>query len=144
MLNETLLDRAEFNYVTALKAYKYSLGDERDLNIVGYLLQQSTELVIKHVLECNGIRYAHSYIIEDLIDDAMSKGCHLAFTEQFYDFTPAISKWESKTRYIKNYTLAQKQIEKGFVLIKEFLLMNGASNDKLKLPEVKLKDISAF
>lgn len=64
--------------------------------------------------------------------------------EGFYDFSPAISKWEAKTRYIKNYTLTLKQINRGFVFVKQLLLNNGAQEELLKLQERKLRDITSF
>ena len=67
--DETLLDRAASNFRIALKNYRDSLGDERELNYVGYWLQQATELCIKHHLELNGIRYSHTHDIEDLLDE---------------------------------------------------------------------------
>lgn len=141
---ESLLDIAISNYRNALKQYKYSYGDERELNYVGYLLQQCVELTIKHFLEINGIKYPHSHVIEDLLDLVQQTQTPCLFSEQFYDFSPAITKWESKTRYIKDYLLTQHQIERGFGLIKQFLTSNGVSEESLKLKECKVFDISAF
>lgn len=44
MDNETLLNIAERNYRSARKFAKLYNGDEGELNIMGYLLQQSAEL----------------------------------------------------------------------------------------------------
>jgi HEPN domain-containing protein len=120
MENETLLDIAKVNFRLALKTYKYSTGDERELNYVGYFLQQATELCIKHVLEINGIKYPGTHSIDDLLD--LGQGI-VKYSDEFYNFSPAITKWESKSRYIKNYLLADKQVQNGFALIKGFLLI---------------------
>lgn len=141
MKDETLLDIAAYNYRSALKNYRIVTGDERELNTVGYLLQQSVELCIKHNLEVNGIRYAHSHIIEDLLDEA--EGC-VVFTEEFYNFAPALTRWEAKSRYIKNYKLHQKQIERAFPLVKQFLVSNGVVSQDLVYSPVSVRDISAF
>lgn len=131
MRGDTLLEKAEGNFRFAVKNYHTLSGDELELNIIGYLLQQSAELAIKHVLEINGIRYEKTHQIEDLIDSCEDKDIPLQYTEEFYNFAPAITKWESKTRYIKSYVVAKKQIDRGFVLVKEFLLANGASEENL-------------
>lgn len=144
MSGETLLNRAIYNYKQALKVFKYSTGDERDMNFVGYLLQQCTELSIKHFLEVNGIRYSHTHSIEDLLDECDKNNVFIQYSEEFYLFSPAISKWESKTRYIKDYILSKRQVIVGFKLIKEFLISNGVKEQELKLPEIQLQDISAF
>lgn len=57
MSDETFLDKAVSNYRLAVKNYVCLIGDERELNLVGYLLQQSLEVAIKHFLEISGIRY---------------------------------------------------------------------------------------
>lgn len=144
MKEETLLDIAASNYRAALKQYKYATGDERELNYVGYLLQQSTELCIKHCFEMSGEKYPHTHAIEDLLDEADQLKIIITIPEGMYDFSPAISKWEAKTRYIKNYTLAVKQIERGFTLIKRFLQVNGVTEEQLQLKECGLRNISGF
>lgn len=140
MKNETLLDRALFNFRQATLTYMYSTGDERELNIVGYFLQQCVELTIKHFLEISGVRYSHSHIIEDLLDTCDSANISINYSSEFYDFAPAISKWESKTRYIKNYLVSKKQIDRGFNLIQDFLLSNGVKQQELNTPRLRLRE----
>lgn len=142
--DETLLDRAASNFRMALKNYRDSTGDERELNYVGYLLQQATELSIKHVLEINGIRYLHSHSIEDLIDECDENCVELKRSDEFYNFAPAISKWESKTQYIKNYIVAERQIRTGFKLIREFLIKNGVCEKDLELQKVITRKLDMF
>lgn len=144
MKDETLLDIAVSNYRTALKNYRDSTGDEREFNYVGYFLQQATELCIKHCLEMNGIRYSHTHDIEDLLDECDETGTEISYTEEFYNFAPAISKWESKTRYIKNYKLAERQVRQGFKLIHQFLVSNGANESDLQLTVVVPRKLDMF
>ena len=141
MRNETLLQIAEYNYRTAALNFKYTTGDDRELNMVGYLLQQATELCIKHNLELAGVRYPTIHNVEDLLD---TSGDCVVFSDEFYDFAPAISKWEAKTRYIKNYRLSQRQIERGFKLIRQFLLDNGSCEENLKLPKMTERKMDLF
>ncbi len=132
MNNETLFDRAEGNFRYAVRNYSLFSGDELELNFIGYSLQQSAELAIKHLMEINGIRYEKTHQIEDLLDTCEAESIPIRYTEDFYNFAPAISRWESQTRYIKNYRLAKRQVEKGIKLIREFLIINGASEEDLK------------
>lgn len=136
---ETLLDKAAGNYRIAVKLNKMFAGDELELNSIGYNLQQATELCIKHFLEINGFRYSHTHDIEDLLDECESCGVPIRVTDTFYDFAPAITKWESKTRYIKNYHLARRQVERGLKLVHDFLIDNGATEDML-MPIMKIPD----
>jgi HEPN domain-containing protein len=141
MKNETLLDIAIFNYRMALKNYRDMIGDERELNVVGYFLQQAAELCIKHHMEINGIKYNKTHIIEDLLDDAKDS---VKFADEFYNFAPAITRWEARGRYIKNYVLEKKQIDKGMILVRDFLLENNVTEKDLKLAQIQLQDISVF
>ena len=131
--NETLLDIAIRNYRIALTILRYCADDEGNLNIAGYHLQQATELCIKHYLEINGVRYLHTHSIEDLLDECERSGVAIHCTDTFYDFSPAITKWGSNTRYIKNYRLSLRQIQRGLQLIKDFMCSNGVSEDELSI-----------
>lgn len=113
-----------------LNYQKYYTGDEGELNSIGYFLQQSAELCIKYCMGVAGIRYEHTYVIEDFLDRC---GDSCNYTEDFYNFAPAITKMESKTRYIKNYRLAARQVQKAFKLIRELLLTNGSTEYALEL-----------
>ena len=88
-------------------------------------MQQSAELCIKHCMEVAGIKYEHTCVIEDLLD-CCDGSCN--YTEDFYNFAPAITKMESKTRYIKNYRLAARQVQKAFKLIRERELQDYRGN----------------
>lgn len=113
-----------------LNYQKYYTGDEGELNSIGYFLQQSAELCIKYCMGVAGIRYEHTYVIEDFLDRC-DDSCN--YTEDFYNFAPAITKRESKTRYIKNYRLAARQVQKAFKLIRKLLLTNGSTEYALEL-----------
>ena len=139
MKEETLLDKAAGNYRIAVKLDKMFAGDELELDSIDYNLQQATELCIKHFLEVNGFRYSHTYDIEELLDECESCGVQIRITDTFYDFAPAITKWESKTRYIKNYHLAKRQVERGLKLVHDFLIDNGVTEDML-MPVMKVTD----
>ena len=72
---ETLLDIAKRNLVTAETMLKLVEADDGYLNVVGYHAQQAIELAIKHYLEIHGIRYPMTHDISQLTarisDDAM-------------------------------------------------------------------------
>ena len=90
------------------------------------------------------IRYAKTHVIEDLLDECELQNVPITFSQEFYCFSPAITKWESKTRYIKNYVLTKRQIENGFRLIKEFLLSNGVNSGALELSKALTDKMNCF
>ena len=60
---ETLLDIARRNLVTAKTMMKLVDADDGYLNVVGYHAQQAIELSIKHYLETHGIKYPMTHDI---------------------------------------------------------------------------------
>lgn len=132
-MNETLLDRAHKNYIKAVYIFNCDDGDEFNLNLSGYLLQQATELCLKHVLELTGIKYPLKHEIEMLLQVIPQNQQYMFKSIDI--FAPVISTWESKTRYIKNYYLARKTITDIMPLVKETLdnITNYYSNPINKL-----------
>ena len=116
MRNETLLDRAFSNFKAAEANWKLIGEDDFFINLSGYLLEQSLELFIKHQLEINGGKYPHTHDLPTLVNLLNSADDLLG--EKLQLFAGTITTWESKTRYIKNYFLEKRNVEKGFELIK--------------------------
>ena len=106
MSNDTLLDIAKSNLESAKLLYRYKTDDEIRLNTVGYLLQQSIELALKHHLELNGIEYPRTHDIDSLL--AL---CAEGEFEELEPWAETITAMESKTRYIKNYRLAVRKVD---------------------------------
>ncbi|MDY3296438.1 HEPN domain-containing protein [Selenomonas sp.] len=107
---ETLLDIARRNLVTAKTMMKLVDADDGYLNVVGYHAQQAIELSIKHYLETHGIKYPMTHDISQLTaripDDAMEP------FEGIENSAANITNMEAKTRYIKNYRLSRRIVEK--------------------------------
>ena len=128
---ETLYDRAKSNYKFACKNFEFKTDDEFRLNLVGYLLQQAIELHLKHLLELNGIRYPKTHNIEELLYVLLEEveGGREYFLPSDLNtlelFAGTITSWESKTRYIKNFFVEERQIKKGISLIGSILKTYG-------------------
>lgn len=129
MKAETLYDRAASNLKMAELNYKFITDDPFQLNLVGYLLQQATELLLKHYLEINAVNYPYTHDIKALISAIESNKIELKFPDNFYLFSDTLTKWEAKSRYIKNYFLERKEIEIGFKIVKELFELNPFSVD---------------
>lgn len=140
-MSETLLDRALRNFKAAQVNYQYRTDDEFFLNLTGYLLQQATELALKHVLEINGIKYPRTHNIDELLGLLpVSLGYRL---DNLFMMSGTITNWESKSRYIKNYFLEERQIELGFSVVEEFLRDVGVShlNDSVSANKVSCMEL---
>ena len=118
---ETLLDKAYINYLTSSHLYTLSLDDDAYINIIAYHLQQALELAIKFVLEQNGVEYPRTHDIEQLVLIANKENVDLKLTEYIDDHQETFSSWEAKTRYVLNYYVDIKKIEKSLPEVKSYL-----------------------
>lgn len=118
-MTETLLDRAIKNYGVAKTMYNSIGDDDIYINWTGYLLQQSTELCIKHMLEVSGIDYPLTHNISKLVSMLSDKE-KILFKPIMLSLD-GITSWEAKTRYVKNFRLEFDSINLIMPLIKEVL-----------------------
>lgn len=140
-MGETLRDRALKNYEVAKKLFDCRMLDEIYLNDSGYKLQQSFELYLKHLLEINSIKYPCTHDISILIDILSKEHITIHDDVDIVDklemLAGTITTWESKTRYIKNFRVTEKELLHGFRLITKLLNIDGSDDivsttDKLK------------
>ena len=111
--NETLFDKAKQNLKVAESIYStIAINDEAYLNYVGYHIQQALELSIKYMLEMNGVNYPKTHDIDQLIRLANINNVELYLNEYIDDHSEMFSLWEARTRYILNYRLEKRKIER--------------------------------
>lgn len=110
--NITLLDKAYENLSAAKILLRQNSGDDLYCNIVAYLLQQAIELSIKYQFEQEGIKYPHEHDITILLQWGRKHGISAYVTDYIEDFSDMISNWESKTRYVTNYLVELRRIQK--------------------------------
>ena len=98
-----------------------AINDEAYLNYVGYHIQQALELSIKYVLEMNGVNYPKTHDIDQLIRLANINNVDLYLNEYIDDHSEMFSLWEARTRYILNYRLEKRKIERSLMETKSYL-----------------------
>ena len=122
MNNETLFDKAKQNLKVAESIYStIAINDEAYLNYVGYHIQQALELSIKYMLEMNGVNYSKTHDIDQLIRLANINNVDLYLNEYIDDHSEMFSLWEARTRYILNYRLEKRKIERSLMETKSYL-----------------------
>ena len=134
-MKETLLDRAFSNYKAFEINFSHKTDDEFFLNLSGYLLQQSTELSIKHLLEVAGIRYPKTHDIMSLINLVPDNKLYLVDGIKLY--ADVLTTWESKSRYIKNYFLEVDSINTIYPLVKSLLMSIRKDEDSNEKTDIK-------
>ena len=82
--------------------------DDGFTNIMGYHLQQTVELALKHVLEIHGIKYPRTHDISDLVMKIPEP--YRSITEEIDMRSREISHLEAETRYNKNYHASKELI----------------------------------
>lgn len=113
----TLYDIAKANYESAVHLYRHKTDDAILLNIVGYHLQQTVELALKHCLEVEGKAYPKTHDISDLLAHFSAA----ADWEALELLAPKITELEARTRYDKDFSANVKIVERVFAVARQFL-----------------------
>lgn len=116
---DTLLGFSEIDMYTADLMLKNLTGDERELNVIAYHLQQALEKCIKFQLEMKGINYTDTHDIGDLLNS--SRDIKVEMDINLRAELASMSSWEFKTRYIKGYRVGLKSIKQVMSLIQEHI-----------------------
>lgn len=119
--SKTLYDKALSNFNSANILLAHMGDDEEQLNIIAYHLQQTLELLIKDILESNGIEYPKTHDVEQLIAIANENNVDLKLNEYLKDHSEMFSQWESKSRYILGYLVEKKKIEQAVDALTEYI-----------------------
>lgn len=116
---DTLLGFSEIDMYTADLMLNNLTGDERELNVIAYHLQQALEKCIKFQLEMKGVQYEYTHNIGDLLDS--SRDVKVGMDINLRAELASITSWESKTRYIKGYRVELESIKQIMPLIQEHI-----------------------
>ena len=76
------------------------------------ILQQAVEIAIKYELSIHAVPYQKTHDITQLIQLANQNGVDLNLPEYIDDHSEMFTLWESRTRYIINYRLEKRKIER--------------------------------
>lgn len=120
MLANTYYDKALSNFKTARIIYKTAANDDEQLNIVGYHIQQSIELAIKHILAMHGMSFQKTHDLDQLIVLAKSNNIELYLPEYLQEKADVISLWETKTRYVIGFKVELNRIEKALIELERY------------------------
>lgn len=107
--NETLLDIAK-QHLKVAKAIEMSYpNDDGMINHIGYHIQQSIELSLKHILEIHNIKYPKTHEISDLI--ALVPACYQGCLSEIDQNSREITHLESDTRYLKSFYVSHELVK---------------------------------
>lgn len=137
--NETLLDKAEANIRVALLILTQDYDDAM-VNFAAYHVQQSYELMYKHILERNGIKYNFKHDIQQLLDSCISNNLIFPYNSYIADNADVITNMESKTRYIKNYSVSITTVKHAISAIRPLLETAKILNEAPSIQELHISD----
>lgn len=145
MNDETLLSRAVFNLEMAQYVLrKIDDGDERVLNTVGYNLQQSAELFLKHYLETESTGYPFPHDINLLIDLVEERGIEIQLPDDFKLVAGSLTEWEAKTRYVKNYVASRRAVLAAMSSIQNLFIENDITCNVIDVSKYTTRNITSF
>lgn len=110
---ENYFDFAIANLKCAKIIFDHSNGDEYQLNLSAFWIQQSIELAIKYILFENGIDTikTKTHSLPKLAEIAEKEKIDLYLTDYLLDRLDIITDWEAKTRYYLGYYVAHHNVE---------------------------------
>ena len=125
----SLYDIAALNFEAALHIYRIKDSDPAFLNIVGYHLQQSIEIALKHLLEVNGREIFRTHDIDDLL--VRTRDLFEDDDIELLEFlAPKITQFATSSKYDKNFLADIKLINK-IIDVADGLLKLIKSKDKI-------------
>lgn len=127
---ETLLDIAERNYNMAKALMNAEDDDEGFLCGIGFHLQQSIELAIKHFLLQESVRYGITNDITELISCASNNNVNIHISEYIAEHSEMFTSWESKARYTKGFRIELREIERAMIEVGNYLDICRKEYDK--------------
>ena len=108
--------------------------DDGFVNLMGYHLQQTIELALKHILETHGVKYPKTHEILDLIVLLPEK--YQSCTEKIKLRSREISHLEADTRYNKSYHASKELVNEVSDLAAE-LINNIKRLEKSEMKEIE-------
>lgn len=117
----TLFDKAAANYRSAAAILQLADGDEEQVNMAGYHLQQAVELALKYLLEMDGIEFPRVHDIDQLIRCGRENSVELCLTPYIEDHAEMFSQWEAKPRYILGYAIEAAKVERALREVDDYL-----------------------
>jgi HEPN domain-containing protein len=118
---QTLYDKAAANLSSARILFDYAGSDEEQLNIIGFHLQQAMELVLKYLLEQNGIEYPKTHDIDQLVRIGNEAQVDFRLPEYLEDHAEMLSQWEAKSRYVLGYAIEARKVERALQVVDDYL-----------------------
>lgn len=94
-------------------------GDEIDLNLASYHIEQALEKCIKFQLEMREVKYKWTQDLSTLVE--IKENISNAMPLELKAELGLIIAWESKTRYIKDYFLELRTINRVLPKVKAYL-----------------------
>lgn len=117
----TLYGKAAANFRSAKLLLDHANGDEEQLNLAGYHLQQALELTLKYLLEQDGVEYPKTHDIDQLIRIGNERGVDLRLSEYLTDHAEMFSMWEARSRYVLGYAIEARKLERALSEVDDYL-----------------------
>ena len=131
MKNDTLYDIGRNNLVV-VETLKGN-SDDAVVNFMAFHVQQAAELYVKHKLETMGLPYPKSHDISELLEQ-VPEDVREGWWRTLYAVADTITKYESKTRCVKGYSLGRKRVLEMYTLV--YNVYSGVDSEAIEAFEM--------
>lgn len=107
-----MLGRSNVVLEISQNCLKHITEDDAYMDMACFNAQQALELLLKHIIECNGIQAPKTHDIDDLIIYAETAGFKYSRVDELKGIADTISKWETKSRYGSGIVTTKEKLNK--------------------------------
>lgn len=114
-----LLRRAKADLAIAKRNIKLELSDEVEYDIIAYHIQQAIEKTLKFNLEMNGIKYAYTHVILELL--SFFDNNNIDYPDWVYNNAETLTSYGTKTRYGKSLVANKRKMNELIPLAEKYI-----------------------
>ena len=107
----TLLGRSNVSFEMSKDALSKVTMDDNYMDWACFHAHQSLELLLKHIIESNGMQSPKTHSIDDLLVYAKTSGFSYSDAEELSNLSYEINKWETTSRYGKGIKTTVNKVQ---------------------------------
>lgn len=138
-----MLGRSKSFLMLSKTAMSNISSDDSNMDTACFCAHQALELLLKYIIEVNGMQPPKTHEIDTLLTYAKSSGFDYSKYDDLYNFADKLNKWETSSRYGSGILTNVEALKKAYNFIEEILseFMKGKEEDSQKFSTLKsLKD----
>lgn len=113
-----LYDRYAVSSTTARNLLdRVKSDDDANLAWAAFHAHQAIELLLRHILNCRGVRYQHTHDIGELIGLAVNSGFEFPNIDRAIMLSPNITAWYNESRYSDEISASAELVKSAIMVL---------------------------